>query len=134
QGGESMLNMKRRTLMGVAGVAALALALSACGSGGGDDPGGEDDRIVIGFVAVGPEGAWRAANEQNVKDTITAEAGYEPKYAPATSLGQQSQIAAFTSFVDEGVDIILLAATEATGWEASLRRAQEAQIPVILVD
>ena len=127
-----MSKLKRRTLVGVAGIAALALALSACGSGG-DDQGG-DDRIVIGFVAVGPEGAWRAANEQNIKDTFTAEAGYELKYAPATNLDQQSQIAAFTSFVDEGVDIILLSATEATGWEASLRRAQEAEIPVILVD
>jgi simple sugar transport system substrate-binding protein len=118
--------------MGVAGAAVLALALSACGGGNGAE--GDDDRIVIGFVAVGPEGAWRAANEQNIKDTFTAEAGYELKYAPATNLDQQSQIAAFTSFVDEGVDIILLSATEATGWEASLRRAQEAGIPVILVD
>ncbi|MBX6721786.1 MAG: ABC transporter substrate-binding protein [Dactylosporangium sp.] len=129
-----MSNIKRRTLVGVASVAALALALSACGSGGGGGSEDGDDRIVIGFVAVGPEGAWRAANEQNIKDTFTAEAGYELKYAPATNLDQQSQIAAFTSFVDEGVDVILLSATEATGWEASLRRAQEAQIPVILVD
>jgi len=129
-----MVTMKRRTLVGVAGAAALALALSACGGDGGSGSGGEDDRIVIGFVAVGPEGGWRAANEQNIKDTFTAEAGYELKYAPATNLDQQSQIAAFTSFVDEGVDIILLSATEATGWEASLRRAQEAEIPVILVD
>ena len=127
-----MVTLKRRTLMGVAGAAVLALALSACGGGNGAE--GDDDRIVIGFVAVGPEGAWRAANEQNIKDTFTAEAGYELKYAPATNLDQQSQIAAFTSFVDEGVDIILLSATEATGWEASLRRAQEAGIPVILVD
>lgn len=129
-----MVTMKRRTLVGVAGAAVLALALSACGGDGGSGSGGEDDRIVIGFVAVGPEGGWRAANEQNIKDTFTAEAGYELKYAPATNLDQQSQIAAFTSFVDEGVDIILLSATEATGWEASLRRAQEADIPVILVD
>jgi ABC-type sugar transport system substrate-binding protein len=130
-----MVNMKRRTLVGVAGAVALALALSACGGGdGGNGSGGEDDRIVIGFVAVGPEGAWRAANEQNIKDTFTAEAGYELKYAPATNLDQQSQIAAFNSFVDEGVDVILLSATEATGWEAALKRAQEAEIPVILVD
>jgi len=129
-----MVTMKRRTLVGVAGAAVLALALSACGGDGGSGSGGEDDRIVIGFVAVGPEGGWRAANEQNIKDTFTAEAGYELKYAPATNLDQQSQIAAFTSFVDEGVDVILLSATEATGWEASLRRAQEADIPVILVD
>lgn len=126
-----MLTMRRlRPLVGVAGTAALALSLAAC-SGGGD---GDDDMITIGFVAVGPEGAWRAANEQNIRDTFTADAGFDLRYAPATNLDQQSQIAAFTSFVDEGVDVILLSATEATGWEPSLRRAQEAEIPVILVD
>ncbi len=128
-----MSKMRRRTLLGVAGAAALALSLTACG-GGGETPEGDDGPIVIGFVAVGPEGAWRAATEKNVQDTFTAEAGYELKYAPATNLDQQSQITAFDAFVDEGVDVILLSATEATGWEATLKRAQEAEIPVILVD
>jgi simple sugar transport system substrate-binding protein len=121
-----------RALLGVAGAAVLALSLTACSGGNGEEGG--DDTITVGFVAVGPEGAWRAANEQNVKDTFTADAGFDLRYAPATNLDQQSQIAAFTSFVDEGVDVILLSATEATGWESSLRRAQEAEIPVILVD
>ncbi len=129
-----MSNMRRvRAFWGIAATAALALSLAAC-SGGTEEESGGDDTITIGFVAVGPEGAWRAANEQNVKDTFTADAGYDLRYAPATNLDQQSQIAAFTSFVDEGVDVILLSATEATGWESSLRRAQEAEIPVILVD
>lgn len=121
-----------RALLGVVAGAALAVSVTAC-SDGGEEAGG-DGPITVGFVAVGPEGAWRAANEQNVQDTFTAEAGYDLRYAPATNLDQQSQIAAFTSFVDEGVDVILLSATEATGWESSLQRAQEAEIPVILVD
>jgi simple sugar transport system substrate-binding protein len=121
-----------RALLGVAGAAALALSLAACSDDTED--GGGDDTVTVGFVAVGPEGAWRAANEQNVQDTFTTEAGFDLRYAPATNLDQQSQIAAFTSFVDEGVDAILLSATEATGWESSLQRAQEAEIPVILVD
>lgn len=117
---------------------ALTLALTACGGGdddtstSGDDSGGE--LVTVGFVAVGPEGGWRQANEANVQDTFTEEAGFELKYAPATNLDQRSQIDAFTSFVDEGVDVILLSATEGAGWEDSLRRAQEAEIPVILID
>jgi simple sugar transport system substrate-binding protein len=122
-----------RALLGVVAGAALAVSVTAC-SDDGDDGGGGDGTVAVGFVAVGPEGAWRAANEQNVQDTFTAEAGFDLRYAPATNLDQQSQIAAFTSFVDEGVDVILLSATEATGWESSLQRAQEAEIPVILVD
>lgn len=118
---------------GAAAVGALSLGLASC-SGGAAGSGGGDDLTTVGFVAVGPEGDWRAANEQNIQDTFTEDAGYELKYAPAANLDQKSQIDAFTSFVDEGVDVILLSATEGSGWEDSLERAQEAEIPVILID
>ena len=120
-------------------VAVGALALPACGgdtAGGEGDQGGGDsgELTTVGFVAVGPEGAWRQANEANIQETFTEDAGFELKYAPAANLDQKSQIDAFTSFVDEGVDVILLSATEGSGWEDSLTRAQEAEIPVILID
>ena len=124
-------------MIGLVGAGALALGLTGCsggndgGSAGGD---GGDDLVTVGFVAVGPEGGWRQANEQNIQDTFTEDAGFDLKYAPAANLDQKSQIDNFTSFVDEGVDVILLSATEATGWEDSLKRAQEAEIPVILLD
>ncbi|TGO04896.1 ABC transporter substrate-binding protein [Serinibacter arcticus] len=129
----------RRTFVAAA-AAATMLTLAACGPGdsgegdGGGDAGGDGGTTTVGFVAVGPEGAWRSANEQNIRDTFTTDAGYDLKYAPATNLDQKSQIDAFTSFVDEGVDVILLSATEGSGWEDSLTRAQEAEIPVILID
>lgn len=131
------MTIKRRIgqAMAMATAGALALGLAACSTrtteGGGS---GEGDLVTIGFVAVGPEGAWRQANEANIQDTFTKEAGFDLKYAPATNLDQKSQIDAFTSFVDEGVDVILLSATEGSGWEDSLKRAQEAEIPVILID
>ena len=114
-----------RVAFGLAAVGALTIGLAACSSGdsGGDGGGGSEEITTVGFVAVGPEGAWREANEQNIQDTFTEDAGYELKYAPATNLDQKSQIDAFTSFVDEGVDVILLSATEASGWEDSLKRA-----------
>jgi simple sugar transport system substrate-binding protein len=126
-----MLATKRRAVTAL--VAGVALTLTACGGDDGDDTGG-GDLISVGFVAVGPEGAWRQANETNMQNTFTEEAGFDLRYAPATNLDQNSQIAAFTSFVDEGVDVILLSATEGSGWEDSLTRAQEAEIPVILID
>ncbi|WP_026876351.1 ABC transporter substrate-binding protein [Jiangella gansuensis] len=113
----------------------LALGLAGCsGDDSGGDGGGGDGLVTVGFVAVGPEGAWREANETNIRETFTEEAGFDLRYAPARNLDQTSQIDAFTSFVDEGVDVILLSATEGSGWEDSLRRAQEAEIPVILID
>jgi ABC-type sugar transport system substrate-binding protein len=126
---------RMRTAMGLAAAGMLAFGLAACSTGGSDGGGGDAAELTtVGFVAVGPEGAWREANERNIQDTFTEDAGFDLKYAPATNLDQKSQIDAFTSFVDAGVDVILLSATEASGWEDSLKRAQEAEIPVILLD
>ena len=134
-----MFKNQLRWGLGILGALALTVTAAGCsgapaesGSPAQSQPAGE--LTTIGFVAVGPEGAWRKANEQNVQDTFTKEAGFDLKYAPSANLDQKSQIDAFTAFVDEGVDLILLSATEATGWEDSLKRAQEAEIPVILVD
>lgn len=129
-------NKRTLGLLGIASVGIISLGLAGCtaGTDGGSTGGGDKEIVTVGFVAVGPEGNWRAANEKNIQDTFTKEAGFDLKYAPAASLDQKSQIDAFTSFVDEEVDVILLSATEATGWEDSLKRAQEAEIPVILID
>lgn len=127
-------------IVGLAAAGALAFSLAACSSdnskGDGDSAASGDgkDLVTVGFVAVGPEGAWRQANESNIQETFTKEAGFDLKYAPAANLDQKSQIDSFTSFVDEEVDIILLSATEGSGWEDSLKRAQEAEIPVVLID
>jgi galactofuranose transport system substrate-binding protein len=128
--------VKRRHLAVATALAAvLALSLAGCSEDSGSGNGsGDEDLITVGFVAVGPEGAWREANEKNMQETFTKEAGFDLRYAPATNLDQKSQIDAFTAFVDEEVDVILLSATEGSGWEAPLRRAQEAEIPVILID
>ncbi len=130
---------KRRFISALALTAAgaLTLGLAACSAGSGSEPaasGGSGDLTTIGFVAVGPEGAWRKANEANIQETFSKDAGFDLKYAPAANNDQKSQIDAFTSFVDEGVDVILLSATEGSGWEDSLERAKEAEIPVVLID
>lgn len=127
-----------RGLVTIAATGALVAGLSAC-SGGADagstgDAAGSDV-ITVGFVAVGPEGGWRNANEQAIKDAFTKDAGFDLKYAPAASPSdQKSQLDAFSTFVNDEVDVILLTATEASGWEDELKKAKEAEIPVILLD
>jgi ABC-type sugar transport system substrate-binding protein len=124
-----------RSIAGLALAGAVALSLSACSAGSDDGASGDGGELTtIGFVAVGPEGGWRTANEKNIQDSFSKENGFELKYAPASNGDQNSQITAFTSFIDEEVDAILLSATEATGWESMLERAQEAEIPVVLLD
>ena len=126
-----------RTGFAVLAISGLTLGLAACGSDDDSSAGGSgggDDVVTVGFVAVGPEGGWRTANENNIKEAFSAEKGFDLKYSPASDGSQNSQITAFTSFIDEEVDVILLSATEATGWEDVLGKAQEAEIPVVLLD
>jgi len=132
-------NKRALGMLGFIGVGALALGLAGCSSGdaepGGEASGGSGELTTVGFVAVGPEGGWRNANEQAIKDAFTEDAGFELKYAPAASPSdQKSQLDAFSTFVNDEVDVILLTATEASGWEDSLKLAKEAEIPVILLD
>ena len=60
------MSVQRRyaKFLGLAAVGALTIGLAACSSGGGGDDAaaGEGDLTTVGFVAVGPEGAWREAN------------------------------------------------------------------------
>ncbi|MGO1266522.1 MAG: sugar ABC transporter substrate-binding protein, partial [Microbacterium gubbeenense] len=89
----------RKRFTQVAGITlagAMSLGLAAC-SGGDGGSGGGDELATVGFVAVGPEGAWREANESNIQETFTKDAGFDLKFAPAANLDQKSQIDAFTS-------------------------------------
>lgn len=135
---------RMKSIAGIIGAGALALGMAACSSGdttGGETTGGatggtpSGDVVTVGYVAVGPEGGWRNAHEQAVKDAFAADSGFDLKYAPAaTPTDQKSQLDAFSTFVNDEVDAILLTATEASGWDDSLKLAQEAEIPVILLD
>lgn len=126
-----------RGLVGIAAAGSLAFGLAACSAGGDTAGSGEsgDDVITVGYVAVGPEGGWRDAHEKAIRDAFDADGGFDLKYAPASSpTDQNSQLNAFNTFVNDEVDVILLTATEASGWDAALELAQEAEIPVILLD
>jgi simple sugar transport system substrate-binding protein len=47
---------------------------------------------------------------------------------------QENQIKAIRAFIAQGVDAIFLAPVVATGWDAVLKEAQAAKIPVVLLD
>ncbi|MBO1901029.1 substrate-binding domain-containing protein [Leucobacter weissii] len=126
-----------RGLLGLAAVGALSISMVACSNNSdtSDTGSGDGDVVTVGYVAVGPEGGWRDAHEKAIRDAFDADASFDLKYAPASSpTDQNSQINAFATFVNDEVDAILLTATEASGWESSLELAQEAEIPVILLD
>lgn len=128
-----MKNWKKAIAL-VASAAAL-VSVAACSSGSGDNGGSSSDsgKKTVGFVAVGAEGGFRTANENDIKSAFD-EAGFDLIYSPTTQSDQQKQIQAFNKFVNDEVDAIILSSTEDSGWDESLKKAAEAEIPVFTVD
>jgi simple sugar transport system substrate-binding protein len=87
---------------------------------------------VVGFSQIGSESGWRAA-ETTVTNQEAEARGIQLQFSDAQQK-QENQIAAVRSFIAQGVDAILLAPVVATGWDAVLEEAKEAEIPVVLLD
>lgn len=113
--------------------AAALVSVAACGSGDTGASGDDGGKKTVGFVAVGPEGGFRTANENDIKAAFE-DAGFELVYSPTSNSDQQKQIQAFNKFVNDEVDAIILSSTEDSGWDESLKKAAEAEIPVFTVD
>ena len=110
----------------VATLAVLAL-MAACGDGGQGD-----DATVVGFSQIGSESGWRAA-ETKMARQAAEERGVDLRVSDAQQR-QENQIRAIRAFIAQGVDAIFLAPVVATGWDAVLREAKAADIPVVLLD
>ncbi|MDO5400942.1 MAG: ABC transporter substrate-binding protein [Eubacteriales bacterium] len=89
--------------------------------------------IKVGIINNDPnESGYRTANDRDMKNTFTAENGYEASFA--YSLKNDEQIAAAQKFIQDEVDYLLLSAAGTSGWDSVLRDAQDAGIQVILFD
>lgn len=88
--------------------------------------------LVVGFSQIGSESGWRAA-ETSVTRAEAKKRGIDLRFADAQQK-QENQIKAVRGFIAQGVDAILIAPVVATGWDAVLKEAKEAKIPVILLD
>ncbi|MEB2844508.1 substrate-binding domain-containing protein [Rhizobiales bacterium RZME27] len=88
--------------------------------------------LTVGFSQIGSESGWRAA-ETTVTRQEAEKRGIDLKFSDAQQK-QENQIKAVRSFIAQGVDAILIAPVVATGWDAVLSEAKEAEIPVVLLD
>lgn len=61
--------------------AAALVSMAACGGSSSDAKSSDNDKKTIGFVAVGPEGGFRTANENDLKKAFKA-AGFNLVYSP----------------------------------------------------
>ncbi len=124
--------MNRQLFLRLSALAAAA-AFTACkpsgSSGGGAASGG---KMVVGFSQIGADNPWRTAETESIKSEA-AKRGIELKFSDAQGQ-QESQISAIRSFIAQGVKAIILAPKVETGWDAVLKEAKDAKIPVVLVD
>jgi len=109
-----------------------ALLLATAFSGALFSVGAHAEELTIGFSQIGSESGWRAA-ETTVSKAEAKTRNINFKIADAQQK-QENQIKAIRSFIAQGVDAIFLAPVVATGWDAVLKEAKEADIPVVLLD
>lgn len=130
-------NMLKRSLPLLCLAAILACgcsggSTSASSTGGASGTGGGKKQLTIGFAQEGAESAWRTAETKSVQDEATKR-GIDLKFVDAQGK-QENQIKALHSFIEQKVDGIILAPKVETGWDEVLKEAQDAHIPVVLVD
>ncbi|MGZ4452100.1 MAG: ABC transporter substrate-binding protein [Nocardioides sp.] len=129
--------MKKKFLAGVAIASAMTLFLTGCGSGSddkaSDGSGGGGDVIKVGFAQTGSESGWRSANTDSMKKAFSKENGFDLVFNAADN-DPAAQIAAVRSFINQGVDAIVVAPIVEDGWDDVFKEAADAKIPVILED
>ncbi|GAA2683733.1 ABC transporter substrate-binding protein [Actinoplanes palleronii] len=125
--------MVRVKMMAAAAMTGLLAVSALAGCGDKDAAGGSDDgKLVMGFSQVGAESGWRTANTNDIKAAAPA-AGIELKFSDAQGK-QENQISAIRGFITQKVDVIAFSPVVTSGWDAVLKEAKDADIPVILTD
>jgi ABC-type sugar transport system substrate-binding protein len=92
----------------------------------------EGQGLTIGFSQVGSESDWRTAFTE-ITIGEAERRGIDLVFSNAEN-SQENQIAAIRSFIEQGVDAIILAPVIETGWTPVLREVQEAGIPIVIID
>jgi simple sugar transport system substrate-binding protein len=123
----------KKFISGLAIAGAVALAMTGCAGGGAAGGGADDGVITVGFAQTGSESGWRAANTASMKTAFSEENGFKLVFNAADNK-IEAQIAAVRSFINQGVDAIVVAPIVEDGWDDVLKEAKEAGIPVILED
>lgn len=88
--------------------------------------------IRIGYAQVGTESSWRLANTESIQNAAQ-DFGIQLYYENANQ-SQVKQIEALRRFIAMKVDVIVLSPVIDSGWDAVLKEAKAAGIPVILSD
>lgn len=151
--------MKKQIAIGMTAAMALSL-LAGCGSGSSStattaaattaaaettkaaetetkaaakDSGSSGDMITVGFAQVGHESDWRTASTNSVQSALSKENGIDLQFVDCDN-DSAAQLDAVRNFIQQQVDYIVIDPIVSTGWDTVLTEAEDADIPVIVID
>jgi ribose transport system substrate-binding protein len=135
--------MSKRRLAIAALLALCALPVAACGDddddgGGGGGSGRSEDEIVIGWTPPDITGVFKTATdffERGAEDANKN--GFDVKVisrSPATHTAFADQLAIIENFISQQVDVIAVSPADTEAVKPAIKRANEAGIPVIMVN
>ena len=118
------MKKKMLTALGITVAAAAMMTASAFAS---------DDLITVGFVQVGHESDWRTAHTNSIQAALSEENGFDLQFVDCDN-DSAAQLEAVRQFIQSDVDYIAIDPIVATGWDTVLTEAEDAGIPVVVVD
>lgn len=134
--------MLKRALVWVGAAVLCALVAVGCGGGGAEGGGGEEERyreeIVIGWTPPDITGVFKTATdffEQAAEDANKE--GFNVKIesrSPETHTSFADQLEIIENFVSQNVDVIAVSPADTEAIKPAIQRANEAGIPVIMVN
>ncbi len=129
-----MTNLKNKIAIILILTFSFTLVITSCGVRNNTSLEEDDtDLIVVGFSQPGAESAWRVALTDSVRESFIEDKGYKLIYKDAQSK-QDNQIRDIRTFIQQGVDYIVISPIVETGWDTVLSEAKAADIPVIICD
>lgn len=88
--------------------------------------------IKVGAAQAGHESEWRIAATKSIQETFCEKNGYQLYFVDADN-DPKAQISAVRNFIREQADYIIINPILADGWDAVLKEAHHAKIPVFLM-
>lgn len=137
--------MKLKKFLAIALSLAMMVSLAACGNDSGKTSDGDkkdpdkkqessDDGVIsVGFAQVGHESDWRTASTKSAQDVFSEANGYKLSFVDCDN-DSAKQLEAVRSFIQQGMDYIIIDPIVATGWDTVLTECEDAGIPVIVID
>lgn len=135
--------LKAKKWMALALTLAMALSLAACGgsggssgggSGGGSGSSGGDKNISIAYIVKAKTDAFWTAMEDGAMD-YAKEVGVKVDFqAPEKETDVEKQVQFVENAVIKGYDAIILSAADSSALAPAIKKANDANIPVILVN